>query len=209
MSSRTLPIDSIDSGTLYFYNGDTVVFKLVEQNEWTLHGLKMKGNLWSLKNYAKESIFKYTLNNKDQVFYTQKPFEKNPMTKTEMANNIMGKKTANYEYKAKGEFLKGFAFGIILSMLDTYEFRNTYDKGFFKNSASWLTISSPFLSTPLIKLKLKQLNNTRDYLEVDNLEACYFQGYDQIFMRKNTKSVLSGSILGASLIVATKILLSP
>ena len=80
MSSRILPIDSIDSGTLYFYNGDTVVFKLVEQNEWTLHGLKMKGNLWSLKNYAKESIFKYTLNNKDQVFYTQKPFEKNPMT---------------------------------------------------------------------------------------------------------------------------------
>ena len=56
MSSRILPIDSIDSGTLYFYNGDTVVFKLVEQNEWTLHGLKMKGNLWSLKNYAKESI---------------------------------------------------------------------------------------------------------------------------------------------------------
>ena len=48
-----------------------------------------------------------------------------------------------------------------------------------------------------------------DYLEVDNLEACYFQGYDQIFMKKNTKSILSGSILGASIIVATKILLSP
>ena len=94
-------------------------------------------------------------------------------------------------------------------MLDTYEFRNTYDNGFFKNSASWLTISSPFLSTPLIKLKLKQLNKTRDYTEVDNLEACYFQGYDQIFMKKNTKSILSGSILGASIIVATKILLSP
>ena len=94
-------------------------------------------------------------------------------------------------------------------MLDTYEFRNSYDKGFLKNSASWLTISSPFLSTPLIKFKLKQLNNTRDYLEVDNLKACYFQGYDQIFIKKNTKSIVSGSILGASLIVATKILLSP
>ena len=57
--------------------------------------------------------------------------------------------------------------------------------------------------------KLKQLNKTRDYTEVDNLEACYFQGYDQIFMKKNTKSILSGSILGASIIVATKILLSP
>ena len=54
-----------------------------------------------------------------------------------------------------------------------------------------------------------QLNKTRDYLEVDNLEACYFQGYDQIFIKKNTKSILSGSILGASIIVATKILLSP
>ena len=92
-----MPIDSIDPGTLYFYTGDTVVFKLVEQTEWTLYGLKMKGNLWSLKNYAKESIFKYTLNNKDQVFYIRKPFEKNQMTKTEMAHYVIGKKTAKYE----------------------------------------------------------------------------------------------------------------
>ena len=127
-----MPIDSIDSGTLYFYTGDTVVFKLVEQTEWTLHGLKMKGNLWSLKNYDKQSVFKYKSNHKEQIFYIPKPFEKNAMTKTEMAHYISGKKTANYEYKAKGEFLKGFAFGILLSMLDTYEFRNTNDKGFFK-----------------------------------------------------------------------------
>lgn len=204
-----MPIDSIDSGTLYFYTGDTVVFKLVEQTEWTLHGLKMKGNLWSLKNYDKQSVFKYKINQNEQIFYMPKPFEKNAMTKTEMANYISGKKTANYEYKAKGEFLKGFAFGILLSMLDTYEFRNTNDKGFFKNSASWLTISSPMWSTTLVKLKLNQLNQSRDYLEVDDLKACYFQGYDQIFIKKNSKSIVGGSILGASLVVVLKILLNP
>lgn len=204
-----MPIDSIDSGTLYFYTGDTVVFKLVEQTEWTLHGLKMKGNLWSLKNYDKQSVFKYKSNQKEQIFYIPKPFEKNAMTKTEMVHYISGKKTANYEYKAKGEFLKGFAFGILLSMLDTYEFRNTNDKGFLKNSASWLTISSPMWSTTLVKLKLNQLNQSRDYSEVDDLKACYFQGYDQIFIKKNSKSIVGGSILGASLVVVLKILLNP
>ena len=127
-----MPIDSIDSGTLYFYTGDTVVFKLVEQTEWTLHGLKMKGNLWSLKNYAIGNPYSNTNQITKSIFYIPKPFEKNAMTKTEMEHYISGKKTANYEYKAKGEFLKGFAFGILLSMLDTYEFRNTNDKGFLK-----------------------------------------------------------------------------
>ena len=169
----------------------------------------MKGNLWSLKNYDKQSVFKYKLNHNEQIFYIPKPFEKNSMTKTEMANYISGKKTANYEYKAKGEFLKGFAFGILLSMLDTYEFKNTIDRGFFKNSASWLTISSPMWSTTLVKLKLNQLNQSRDYLEVDDLKACYFQGYDQIFIKKNSKSIVGGSILGASLVVVLKILLYP
>ena len=94
-------------------------------------------------------------------------------------------------------------------MLDTYEFRNTHDKGFFKNSASWLTISAPKRSTSLVKLKLNQLNKTRNYTEVDNTKACYFQGYDQIFVKKNSKSIVSGSILGASLVVVLKILLNP
>ena len=209
IDSHTLPIDSINTGTLYFYNGDTVVFKLVEQTEWTLHGLKMKGDLWSFKNYAKESVFKYSTVEKNHVFYIPKPFENNPMTKAEMEHYVFGKKTANYGYKTKGEFLKGFAFGIILSMLDTYEFRNTHDKGFFKNSASWLTISAPMWRTSLVKLKLNQLNKTRNYIEVDNAKACYFQGYDQIFVKKNSKSIVSGSILGASLVVVLKILVNP
>ena len=64
-------------------------------------------------------------------------------------------------------------------------------------------------STTLVKLKLNKLNQSRDYLEVDDLKACYFQGYDQIFIKKNSKSIVGGSILGASLVVAIKILLNP
>ena len=99
-----MPIDSIDSGTLYFYTGDTVVFKLVEQTEWTLHGLKMKGNLWSLKNYDKQSVFKYKSNHKEQIFYIPKPFEKNAMTKTEMAHYISGKKQLIMNIKQRVNF---------------------------------------------------------------------------------------------------------
>jgi hypothetical protein len=113
----------IDSGKLYFITCDTVFLGLVEQNEWILHGLKMKGELWS-----------------------------------------------------------------------------------FKYSASCLTIFPAIWNSSFDKLN--SLNKIRYYLEVGNLNSCYFQGYDQIFVRKNTKSIKGGSFLGASLVLAVKILLN-
>ena len=62
-------------------------------------------------------------------------------------------------------------------------------------------------STFLIKRKQNKLNKNRNTLEIDDLKACYYQGYDNVFIRKNTKAVLGGSILGASIVVATKIFL--
>ena len=77
----------------------------------------------------------------------------------------------------------------------------------FKYSASCLTISSPIWNTSFDKLK--QLYKIRYYLEIDNLNACYIQEYDQIFLRKNTKSIKGGSILGASLVVVVLKILNP
>ena len=120
---------------------------------------------------------------------------------------VSGKKTAKYEYSSRNEFFKAIFFGFALSMIDTYEFRNGFSGGFFQNSASWLTISSPMWSTFLIKRRQNKLNKSRNTIEIDDLKACYYQGYDNVFIKKNTKAVLGCSILGASIVVATKILL--
>ncbi len=207
LNSDNTPADSIPTGTLLLYTGDTIAFKLIEQTERILRGLKMKGDLWSLKSYPKESVFKYSDKNIDVIYYSNRILIDNPMTKTEMEQFILGKKTAKYEYNSRSEFFKGFTFGLVLSMIDTYEFRNVNDRGFFNNSASWLTITSPMWSTVLIRINLNQLNRNRNLLEIENLEACYYQGFDQVFLWKNSRSIVGGSILGASLVVAIKILL--
>ena len=168
----------------------------------------MKGELWTIKSYPKSSLFHFDSNEKGkQFFYQYAPSQGNFMTLTEMEQFVIGRKTAKYNYSAKSEFIKAIFFGVTLSLVDTYEFRNGFNGGFFQNSASWLTISSPMWSTFLIKRKQNKLNNSRNTIEIDDLKACYYQGYDNVFIKKNTKAVLGGSILGASIVVAIRILL--
>ena len=201
-------IDSIPTGTLLFNDGDTIVFKLYNENDWLVNGFKMKGELWTIKSYPKSSLFHFDSDDMGkQFFYQYAPSKGNFMTLKEMQQFVSGKKTAKYEYSSRTEFFKAIFFGFALSMLDTYEFRNGFSGGFFQNSASWLTISSPMWSTFLIKIKQNKLNKSRNTIEIDDLKACYYQGYDNVFIKKNTKAVLGGSILGASIVVATKILL--
>ena len=201
-------IDSISTGTLFFNDGDTIVFKLYNENDWLVNGFKMKGELWTIKSYPKSSLFHFDSDDKgEQFFYQYAPSKGNFMTLKEMQQFVSGKKTAKYEYSSRNEFFKAIFFGFALSMIDTYEFRNGFSGGFFQNSASWLTISSPMWSTFLIKRRQNKLNKSRNTIEIDDLKACYYQGYDNVFIKKNTKAVLGGSILGASIVVATKILL--
>ena len=78
-------IDSIPTGTLLFNDGDTIVFKLYNENDWLVNGFKMKGELWTIKRYPKSSLFHFDYYDKGkQFFYKYAPSKVNTNILLEM-----------------------------------------------------------------------------------------------------------------------------
>ena len=204
--------NNLDVGVLYFLNGDTLVFKEFEKTDFFISGFKQNEltKKWVVKSYPTESILLYKVKDEKFYFYKYKPSEGGFLSREEMDQYVNGKKDANYGYKPKNKFLKSTFFGLFLGLFDTsFEFYtrsngwsldNSY-KGILKTNASFLSISTPLISTFMIDKKKFNLINRSNAEESVLLEESYNYGYESIKISKDTKAVVRGSLLGVSVIV--------
>jgi hypothetical protein len=202
-------------GSLYFLSGDTLLFKKVHAEKSFISGFQKSKitDKWVVKSYPSEELLYFKHKSDKFYFYNYKPSEGRFVSNQEMEQYTFGKKDALYGANNKKTFLFSTLFGIAMGLFDTsfdfYEknygwgIQKSY-KGFFKADAGYITLSTPFLTTFLVKTKKLNFIDRRKMVEQDVLEESYNHGYESVIHAKNSKSVTRGSLLGVGLIIAVK-----
>ena len=209
-------IDDLSIGSLYFLSGDTLAFKKVEIEKLYISGFQKRkiNDKWFIKSYSADDLLYYKINSDKHYFYKYKPSEGGFLSKDEMEQYVLGEKDAKYRFKPKKIFIYSALFGLVMSLFDTsfdfyekgsgWQFNSSSYKGVFGSDPGFITISTPLLSTFLIKQNKLKLLNRSIMEEEDVLEESYRHGYESIRHAKNTKSVTRGSLFGLGLVIAIK-----
>ena len=209
-------IDELSVGSLYFLSGDTLAFKKVEIEKLFISGFQKRkiNDNWFIKSYSADDLLYYKINSDKHYFYKYKPSEGGFLSKDEMEQYVLGQKDAIYRFKPKKIFFYSALFGLVMGLFDTsfdfyekgsgWQFNRSSYKGVLGSDHGFITISTPLLSTFLIKQNKLKLLNRSIMEEEDVLEESYRHGYENIRHSKNTKSVTRGSLFGLGLVIAIK-----
>ena len=204
--------NNLELGVLHFMSGDTLPFKEFEKTDFFISGFKQNKftKKWVIQSYPSESLLFYKLGDEKFYFYKYKPSAGGFLSREEMEQYVKGKKDANYGYAPKKKLLKSTFLGLFLGLFDTsfdfytrnngWSIRNSF-KGVLKSNASFLSISTPLISTFLIGKKNFNLVNRSNSDESILLEESYKYGYESVKISKDTKAVARGSLLGVGVIV--------
>ena len=158
---------------LHLLSGDTVLYKLSENNTSHLTGFKKNNNdFWKFKIFPEEDVAFYT-DSSQKKSWIYKPDFKNGkfLNYLEMESYLSGKKEAKYNYKPKKHLSSGVAFGLFVGLLDTYQ----KDKGLLSKKNTTLLIATPLLSS--IVLITKRNRKKIDMSEEQNQNIQFEDGF--------------------------------
>ena len=180
---------------LQLLSGDTVSYKLSQIKTDHITGFKKKNNknIWTFKIYSNNDVAYYTLKNHEKVWiYQPDPTQGNFLNINQMEKFISGKKNANYYYKPLRHFMIGMAFGFTLGLIDTYK----KGDGLLNDPNGTLSITTPLLSSIIIRTKKYKVVSISSMTEKEILELQYKKGYASGKKIKNSIASFSGSLIG-------------
>ena len=136
---------------LNLMSGDTVIYKLLENNSSHITGFKKKkiktyGNLkYFLRMKWHFILFQMV---KKTWMYQTNPKKGQFLKPLRLEQYILGKRDAKFNYKPIKYFIGEFLFGLAVRGLDTYK-----NEGILSKSNSVLSLSVPLLSSTLFITK--------------------------------------------------------
>lgn len=176
----------IHKGNLYGYDSSYVDFSFFRKG-------KEKRDL--VDRYRVFSVI--DSNGVESVLYIQDSMMGNPEPASLMKYFVAGEQDAYATFKPHLSNICGFAFGLGISFVDTYQKDGAFFNGFFKGSPGFAHLLSPFVYTiiagfPGITFDLGKLSN-RSYL----LEDSYREGFARVVKNKRRFGGLKFSLLGS------------
>jgi hypothetical protein len=180
---------------LQLLKGDTVIYKLFQNEADHLTGFKKKKNndIWTFKIYPKNELVYYRLKNKEKIWiYEQNISNGNFLAFNEMDNFIQGKKNAKYHYKPIGHFAGGIILGLGLSFFDTYK----SGSGILSDAIGTLSLTTPLLSTIILRTKKHNVVSLSSMTKDEILQSHYKKGYYSGKKIKNSFASFTGSLMG-------------
>lgn len=202
----------LPSGIIHFLSGDTIVFKEVEKTDYYVSGFKQNKvtKKWVIKSYPAEDILFLEKESEKFYYYKYKPSQGGFLTRDEMEQYVKGKKNALYEYFPKNKIIKSSLFGLFIGLFDTsfdfYTRKNGWQvndsfKGVLSSEPTFLSISTPLISTFLVEKNRLNLTDRSIMDEASLMEESYNHGYQSVKSAKDAKAVARGSLFGVGLIV--------
>ena len=179
---------------LQLFSGDTVIYKLSQSKTEHITGFKKKKkkDIWTFKIYPNNDVAYYTLKNQEKVWiYQTESSQGNFLGINQMEKFISGKKNAKYYYKPLRHFVSGIVFGLGIGLIDTYK----EGSGFFNDPNGTLSLTTPLLSTILIRTKKHKVVSLSSMTENEILESHYKKGYASGKKIKNSIASFSGSLI--------------
>jgi len=180
---------------LQLLKGDTVIYKLIQNEADHLTGFKKKKNndIWTFKIYPKNELVYYRLKNQEKIWiYEQNISNGNFLAFNEMDNFIQGKKNAKYHYKPIGHFAAGIILGLGLSFFDTYK----SESGILSDAIGTLSLTTPLLSTIILRTKKHKVVSLSSMTKDEILQSHYKKGYYSGKKIKNSFASFTGSLMG-------------
>jgi hypothetical protein len=184
---------------LHLLSGDTILYKLSENNTSHLTGFKKNNNndFWKFKIFSEEDVAFYTDSSQKKSWMYIPDFKNGKfLNYLEMESYLSGKKEAKYNYKPTKYLCSGVAFGLILGLLDTYQ----KDRGLLSKKNTTLLIATPLLSS--IVHITKRNRNKIAMSEEQNQNIQFEDGFFSLKKSKNHVASFAGSLLAVISIFA-------
>lgn len=185
---------------LNLMSGDTVIYKLSENNSSHITGFKKKTNkdIWKFKIFSEDEVAFYTYSNGEKNWmYQTNPKIGQFLKRDEMEQYILGKRDAKFNYKPIKYFVGSLFFGLVVGGIDTYK----KNEGILSKSNSVLSLSVPLISSTLFITKKNKFNNRLNMNEKQNLEYHYSNGFNASKKTKNNVASFTGSLFGVLVVI--------
>ena len=211
-------LSDLEEGTLVFLSGDTLTFKMVEKSDLFVSGFKQNryNDKWKLKTFDANNILYYQTQNEKKFFYEYKPSQGDFLSQPEMAQFVLGKKDALYNYSPKNKFFQSAMLGVIIGVLDasfdfyyedSWQFNEPY-VGFLNGKSGLISLSVPLFATFLVGQNRLNLIDRTIMSEKDVLQESFNHGFHGIKKSKDSKAVAKGSLIGMLSVVLVSSIIS-
>lgn len=187
-------------------NGKIVEGELVDTIDQQVHikAVSKKGKVYDtyLENYRVFSIV--SANGTETILYRQDTLLGNLLTMEDMQFYVLGEQDAYKNYQPIGTSIFGATLSFGMVLFDTYRFKddpaNNLQKGFFKDSPTFLPLLFPFVYTVVAGIAPRPNLDIRDITNKSNLNSEeYVQGFAKTARFKRLIRALAFSCLGSAL----------
>ena len=193
------PLLGASQDKINMLNGKIISGELIEYDSTYLTISILKKDKKETRMLDRSRVFSVTdSTGNEQILYIRDSTIGNAEPVDFMKYFVIGEQDAYAGFKPHLTNVGGFAFGLGISLFDTYKKDGDFFNGFFKDEPSFLHLLSPFVYTliaslPGITFDLSKLSN-RSYL----LEEPYREGFARVVKIKRRFGGLKFSLLGSA-----------